>query len=116
MFELLDIIVISAVSLVALVLILFVVVMSMKESPLRDLLVAFSKRAALTSGCAIIDPPSLGLPLIGEVIFLGSLALAGYYWWTFIRDDVRAFSNPSLARRAQENSRDIEVVSDKKKR
>jgi hypothetical protein len=116
MFELLDIIVISAVSLIALVLILFVVVMSMKESPLRDLLVAFSKRAALTSGCTVIDPPSLGLPFFGEVVVIGSLVLVAWYWWTFLRDDVRAFSKPSLSRRTQESSRDIEVVSDKKKR
>jgi hypothetical protein len=44
------------------------------------------------------------------------VALVVWYWWTFLRDDVRAFSKPSLARRAQESSRDIEVVSDRKMR
>jgi hypothetical protein len=74
-------------------LVLFVLVMSIPHNPLRDLAWWLSPtRRALTGGLAIVNPPSLGVPMIGELIIVGSLVPAGYCRWTFVRDDVGAYS------------------------
>jgi hypothetical protein len=113
MYHLLDIIVISAAALIAISLAILAMlinrIISMEKGPGRDLVVALTKRAALTSGALIIDPSTLPIPGIGELVTLGSIGLVAYYWWTFFRDDVRGYSKPSVTRRARESSRDIEV-------
>jgi amino acid transporter len=89
----LDIVVLSVAGLIALALVLLFRLLTMPRNPLTDLLVGLAKRTALTSGVAVIDPPSLAVPLIGFLFVAGTLALTGYYWWTFLRDDVRRFAD-----------------------
>jgi hypothetical protein len=120
MFHLLDVIVISICSLLALSLILLVIlinrVLTMEKGPGRDLVFALIKRTALTSGVLIVDPTTLPIPGIGELVTLASVGLVGYYWWTFFRKDVRAYSKPTSSGDIPPKNNDIEIASKRLRR
>jgi hypothetical protein len=72
----------------ALFIVLIVVISRMPpDNPLRQVLVALTRRVAATWGLALIDIPASTLQPIGDLWDVGTLIFLAYYWYTFFRDD-----------------------------
>jgi hypothetical protein len=82
----LEFIIVCAFALLALFVVLLVVVSKMpRDNPLRMILSALSHRVGATAGLMIVDPVATGLPVVGEVFDLATIALLVYYWFTFFK-------------------------------
>ena len=62
-----------------------------RDNPLRVVLGALATRIVATIGITMIDIPLSAFEPVGGVIDAASLGLVAYYWWTGIRQMLRAF-------------------------
>jgi len=92
-FHFLQTLVLCVAGLIALTLVLFVVVMSMKQNPLRDLLASLLCRLGATAGVTALAP--VVFPTGAEVPYdLAGTVFLVIYWFGFFRDAVRTMRGP----------------------
>ena len=76
-------------ALIVLFVVLLVVVSKMPhDNPLRMILMALSHRVGATAGLMVVDPVVTGVPVIGEVWDVATIAWLLYFWFTFIRQAI----------------------------
>jgi len=105
-FDFLKVIAICGTALVA----LFLVLLAIPKSPIRDFTLSLTKRAGATAIGAGAFLPIDVVPVLGEFGDVAILIFLGWYWYTFFRDMQRPSAQlPPAA--PQRSSRVIDIQS-----
>ena len=71
--------------IVLFIVLLIVASMMPRDNPLKMMLSALAHRVGATAGLMVLDPVVTGVPVVGEVWDLATIAWLIYFWYTFFK-------------------------------